>query len=90
MWKAQNTCKKNEKVKKFRDQNVFIHAMWTIRKGKKGCLFVSMLKLAPIVFFYFWNNIKIQLSKIEHQATDKTYFKEKYNGAHKSKEIIGV
>lgn len=75
--KSSKHMQKNEKVKKIRDQNVLIHAMWTIRKGKKGCLFVSMLKLAPIVFFYFWNNIKIQLSKIEHQATDKTYFKAK-------------
>jgi hypothetical protein len=29
------THAKKEKVKKFRDQNVLIHAMWTIRKGKK-------------------------------------------------------
>jgi hypothetical protein len=48
------THAKNEKVKKLRGQNVLIiHAMWTIKKGKKGCLFVSMLKLAPIVFFLF-------------------------------------
>jgi hypothetical protein len=87
--KAQNTCKKR-KSEKIQGPKCTYTCHVNNKKRKKGCLFISMLKLAPIVFFYFWNNIKIQLSKIEHQATDKTYFKAKNTMEHiNQKKLLG-